>query len=149
MCECPVAHKTFEVHDIDWFTPDLGSGTSLLASVVAYAAANGREGVVFFDGAVSIGKAFLTDERDVAHGALFNRTGVATGSFTTFFDGEGIRDGLRISLVDSLACGEQGIELIGADDGTGCCTVTATRTFGCVHKAGMSTKVDSKIPWFA
>src|SRR5512139_390909 len=143
MSECPIAYKTFEVHDIDWFTPNFGSGTGLLASVVTDAAAYRREGVIFFNRAISIGKPFLTDQCHIAHGALFNRAGIATGSFPTFFDGKSIWDGLWISFIDRLPCGEQGIELVRADDGTGCCTITATRTFGNVHEACMLPEVDS------
>ena len=71
----------------------------VLAAMIADAATDAGEGIVFLDDAQRVVVAALADEGDVALGALAGRAGIAAGGDALLFDGVGVGDGLRVELV--------------------------------------------------
>ncbi len=77
----------------------------VLTGVVAYAATDRREGVVFLDDAQGLFVAPLGDQGDVALGALAGRTCVPAGRDSEFLDRKSAGNGLWVELVGSPAVG--------------------------------------------
>ena len=71
--------------------------------MIANAAADSGERIVFLDDAQGILEAPISDERDVPLGPLAGRARVAAGGDPELLDGVGVGDGLRVELVGGMA----------------------------------------------
>ena len=132
----PVGHKPLQGHDVDRLV-HLAAAAGVLAAVVADPPADGGEGVVFQDGAVSVGVASLGDEGHVALGALVDGAGVTAGRCAQLLDGVGVGDGLGIELVDGMPFGEAAVEVVQQSDGAGGRAIAAAGALLHVHVAWM------------
>ena len=101
----------------------------VLAAVVTYPTADGWEGVIIQNGAVGICKAPLRHQRQVALGALVNWAGIPARSNTLFLNRVGVRDGLRIELVDGFALRETAIEPVWQADRARCGAIATAGAF--------------------